>query len=450
MKKLFVSLCVGLFAFSVSAQEIGVVFEHLLTDANPPLPILTAQGRTVDSEGAEVGSWQAGERTSDTYFGLKRFDETRLLLGIRQNGINESDPDANLDLAAQYPDNSIIWIDSFNGNPMGIALELGVVPEPQSSAEWNEAWWGSASDAPPFYMSFELDDDRNIYINQGQHIVRYTSDGADGFTGPELAFSFEGDYLGYDFRPGNLSVSGSGADTIITGGNDGVYFVITTQDGNTFSVRETTGRSAWPGFNGASSNIILSPDEFTNYVYNSGYPGASNGWDSTFYRAYKDVGSEDAPWGNDELWSVQGEVTETPTIQTYKPNYVNSIKGLDGLIYVVSCSSSTWQIDNTHGDDNGEIRPCFIAVHDAAFEAEQDGALIAHRAIQAFTTDELRTPSDVVPSSYGGFGQAIEVNQPATAEENAFEILWSGGVFGYGRYTFGDIGETAVNEWSLF
>lgn len=56
---------------------------------------------------------------------------TRLLLGVRENGINESDPAlsaADKALAAQYPDRSIIWINPTNGAPMGVAHKVPVFP----------------------------------------------------------------------------------------------------------------------------------------------------------------------------------------------------------------------------------------------------------------------------------------------------------------------------------
>ncbi len=64
----------------------------------------------------------------DSMGALKRYDANRLLLGIRENGIDESAPGANLSLAAQYPDRSLIWINPTNGAAMGIALNIGLHP----------------------------------------------------------------------------------------------------------------------------------------------------------------------------------------------------------------------------------------------------------------------------------------------------------------------------------
>jgi hypothetical protein len=60
---------------------------------------------------------------------MMRYDATRFLLMVRENGINEttaSDPDKAL--AAAYPDRSLIWIDAATGRRLGIAHVFGVTP----------------------------------------------------------------------------------------------------------------------------------------------------------------------------------------------------------------------------------------------------------------------------------------------------------------------------------
>ncbi|MGC9326583.1 MAG: hypothetical protein ACP5I1_03020, partial [Candidatus Hinthialibacter sp.] len=67
-----------------------------------------------------------------------------------------------------------------------------------------------------------------------------------------------------------------------------------------------------------------------------------------------------------------------------------------------------------------------------------------------YTTEELRLP-DVTTSSWYGTQGTLEVNIPEAAEAGACEIIWCGGIYGYGRFSVGDIGEpVSVSEWSLF
>src|SRR5207249_9574783 len=74
----------------------------------------------------EIGD---GHWPMDTLAALKRYDANRLILGIRENGIDETQVH-NTNLANAYPDRSLIWINPTNGAPMGIALNIGLYPVP--------------------------------------------------------------------------------------------------------------------------------------------------------------------------------------------------------------------------------------------------------------------------------------------------------------------------------
>ena len=115
MKQTFLTPFLVLACISSSVADFEVVFEHLITDENSPLPILKAQ-TDIPAEETFDGSF-----AMDSYGGLERYDGNRLLLGIRENGINETDAGHDSALAAQYPDRSLIWIDQTTGAPMGIA-----------------------------------------------------------------------------------------------------------------------------------------------------------------------------------------------------------------------------------------------------------------------------------------------------------------------------------------
>src|SRR5215472_1125790 len=110
------------------SQAITPVWEYLINKLPAPLAILT--NATLTNTDQEIGD---GHWPMDSLAALKRYDTNRLLLGIRENGINEADPNltaAQRSLATNYPDRSLIWINPTNGAPMGIALTVGLYPVP--------------------------------------------------------------------------------------------------------------------------------------------------------------------------------------------------------------------------------------------------------------------------------------------------------------------------------
>src|ERR1051326_633341 len=87
-----------------SGQAITPVWEYLINRLPAPLPILTNSVPTNTDNEIGDGHWPM-----DTLSALKRYDANRLLLGIRENGINETDPSltaAQRTLATNYPDRS--------------------------------------------------------------------------------------------------------------------------------------------------------------------------------------------------------------------------------------------------------------------------------------------------------------------------------------------------------
>lgn len=436
--RLFVALAVvSIVACGAVAQEIKTVFMTTLRDGGPVLPILVPKGRTLDAEGNEVGSFTRGTRTSDTYTGLCRYDDGRLLLGVCNNGINEEDPDDNLALAAQFPDYSLFWINDYDGTPMGLALEIGRTPVEQS-AEWQTEL---GYDTPYFY-GFDVDDDGKIYVIFGAFLLRYVPDGASGFTGPETLFEF--DVPTYGPKDENIStfgVKGSGANTQINFGNGTGYFLGTT-DGDHFEVVQEYQKEGWPPIGGCTSEIIRGPEALDEWIYVSGYGNNSNGADSTFYRLFRPIDDPTVDWADDsEFFSAQG-MPDAGDLE-YGANYIGDVAGADGLPYVVAYSTPSWNTDI-------KTSPGFIGLHDVAQSAAggQDGAYISHITIDVLTTDEIRLPDATTSSWYGTEG-TLEVNVPEGAPADACEILWSGGIYGYGRFIVGDI-PVGVGDWSLY
>src|SRR5882724_9850267 len=159
------------------AQAITPVWEYLINKLPTPLPILT-NATPIDADN-EIGD---GHYPMDTLSALKRYDANRLILGIRENGIDETDPNltpAQLALSTNYPDRSLIWINPTNGAPMGRAVVIGLYPvtlDPGFIAEsiaagindyTNQYWW-----------SFDVSDDGYIYTGYKNKILRYGPNGS--------------------------------------------------------------------------------------------------------------------------------------------------------------------------------------------------------------------------------------------------------------------------------
>ncbi len=441
MKKHLIIAFIGIAILSTSvvAQEIDTQWMTTHNDDGELLPILIKKGRTLDADGNEVGSWTDGTRTQDRYFGLHRYDESRLLLGVFGNGINENDPEDSLELAEEFPDRSLIWIDAHTGEPLGVALELGVVPMEPTDLWMSEDFYG----AVPFFMAFDIDDDGNIYVAYGEYILRYTPDGNDSFTGPEVVHQLDIEEYGpEDWGISTFSVRGSGTDTELIGGQNGTGFYFTTEDGDNFELTMTFSREGWPGVNGAMSNIVRNTEFLEEYVYVSGYGNNSAGNDSSFYRLVRAIGNEEEPFVNDEdFFQAQG-MPDSGDLE-YKAQYIGDVASYDDAEYITAYSTPSW---------NAEIKesPGFIGLHDAtaSLVGEQDGAYVTHLEIPVYTTEEPRLPDALVSSWYGTEG-TLEVNVPETAEAGAFEIIWCGGIYGMGVFSVGDTG-TNVNEWSLY
>src|SRR5687768_13972564 len=96
------------------AQVISPAWEYLINQSPSPLPILTnATPYTTDDENGD------GKSLMDCIGPMRRYDANRLLLGVRENGIDETQVH-NTNLANAYPDRSLIWINPTNGAPRGI------------------------------------------------------------------------------------------------------------------------------------------------------------------------------------------------------------------------------------------------------------------------------------------------------------------------------------------
>jgi hypothetical protein len=421
---------------ALQAQEILPVWMTTHNDNGSLLPILIKKGRTLDSAGTETGTWMTGTRTQDSYFGLRRYDENRLLLGVFSNGINENDADDNQVLATAYPDRSLIWIDAYTGKPIGIALALGLEPVVQSQA-WKDGYGADVS----FFLAFDISDEGYIYVACGEAILRYKPNGNNGFSGPEVVFTLNVAEQGpEDWGINTFSVRGSGKNTVITGGQNGKGFYLTTADGNAFSLNYVYQRGDWPGIGGAQSNIIHSAEFQEDYLFVSGYGNFSGGNDSSFYRFVRF--DDTMPFESDtQYFTATGKPDASDP--EYLANYVGGLGGHDDVPYIVVYSTPSW---NTSVKDT----PGFLALHliNPGPEDEKGGAYVTDLLLPVYSKEEYRLPTDTASDWFGTQG-TVEVNVPEGAEPGAFEILWGGGIFGYGLFTVGDV-HAPVMDWTLF
>ena len=222
------------------------VFEHLTGEADVALPILKKFAVT---SGAD-DTW-AGSSTMDSYGGFVRYDGARLLLGIRENGINETDPEHDADMAAKFPDRSLIWIDARSGIPTGVALNFGLDPALPAGAEVVD---GTGN----YYFNFDSADDGVVFIGYRNLILRYAPEG-DGFAAPTVAYTHEDD--GSDqynnWRWETVRARGAGADTLLSAGRKTwrarqQAYSFTTEDGMTFEL------DGYAPLQGGSSHVVPS------------------------------------------------------------------------------------------------------------------------------------------------------------------------------------------------
>lgn len=442
MKRFFLGLlAVSMISFSVSAQEINVVWEYFNISEDSPLPILKPSPRdtrTIGNAGFATGGPLNGRSLMDTYGGFKRYDEERLLLGIRENGIDEGDPNHDAELAAQFPDRSLIWINPADGSPMGIALVIGHRPYPvsdefvQLQIQNGRALNGEVG--PAEYFNFGVSDDGVIYVGYFYYILRYEPDGQGGFTGPEVAYAFNnGENPGLDnwdqWRFEDIEVTGSGSDTVIVAAGktwrpSQRVHVLETEDGLTFSRR---GNIFGDG-GGASSLLIYEGDDF---VYNAQYPGTGGGSGNTFKRFFWS-GDE---WLEDPLFTVELN-EDADGIAESRGDWIHDIEAHPAFPDLIFALGSP-----AYGGDTPT--PGFINIYSQDFFGEPAQLLAWHRHN---VTRESQEMLDNHPIWYGTMGN-LDINVLPGFAPGSAEILWYSGIYGYGRYTIGD---TGLTDWTVY
>ena len=414
--------------YLIDGPPIDPVFEHLFNQPTP-LPILKAQGTP-----AGVDDTYNGSSTIDTYGGLHRYDATRLMLAIRENGIDENDPAHDATMAASFPDRSLIWIDPESGEPMGIALEVGFNP-----VALDADFLAAGGTQLDYYFNFGIADDGVIYVGYKNKILRYAPDGSGSFGAPSVAYTQVNDDSAnwHQWRWENIRVQGSGVDTLILAGgktwrpNQG-YHILATSDGKVFDKFELTNDIQAGG--GASSFISgrVADDEEADWVYASLYPGASNGTDTTFVRRVGDDLGFFA-FENDPTFRAEKD-PNADAENDYVTEFISDIDSDTSLGYLVTYSTPSW---NSAAVNRVPARPGFLGLH------THSGDLLGSHTLEVRETEELQ--GDAYSTFHGTLG-GVEVNVLEGMKAGQSEVLWASGIYGYGRYLIGGQRSTGPSE----
>jgi hypothetical protein len=181
------------------AQEVTPIWvQHINgtvnVDTANKLPILVKPTDVVVAQ----SPYRDGREPLANFARLIPYSLTRLLLAVAENGINEDDAtitQAQKDLAAQYPDRSLIWLEASTGKPLGIAWKESLRPGEQINYDVTAAHKGYQSSAVYALWRPAMDQNpdptqRAIYSGYKHLLLRYApkADGTGWETTPTIAW----------------------------------------------------------------------------------------------------------------------------------------------------------------------------------------------------------------------------------------------------------------------
>ncbi len=419
-----VTIC---FLNKVGAQE-GPVFHtvfEFLAGSDAPLPIL--KKFAVDSR---QGDTFDGTSTMDSYGGLERYDSKRLVLAIRENGINEQDPHHDKALAEAYPDRSLVWIDDQTGEPLGVALVVGSAP-----VSLDQEFLHAGGTVADYFFSFGVADDGVVFVGYKNTILRYAPEEGGGFGSPTIAYREmndgsdryhepDGRDLWHQWRWETFRVRGEGEGTVLIAGGktwrrQQQSQVFETQDGIAF---EPVAPIVFQG--GTSHLIPARPDDGTptEWILGTAYPGGSDGINSrALFRGTRNL---DMGGRFIDIF-VPIFIDPDPEPGGYVPQFITDVDVNADFAALVSYSTPSWNSIAT----KGEYDPGWIAVHDF------DGTFI--HAHQLNITEESELIEEYGFAQWHGTLGKVEVNVLEGMKPGTAEILWYSGIYGYGRYLYG-------------
>ncbi|HMO65580.1 MAG TPA: immunoglobulin domain-containing protein, partial [Verrucomicrobiota bacterium] len=453
-------------AAPLAAQEITPVWVQHINTPNNLLPILRNAGAPADVADGTSGF--------DSYAAFIRYDANRLMLGIRENGINEASASAaDLALAAQYPDRSIIWINPTNGAPMGLAHSVPVFP-----VELAPDTQGSPVD---FFWSWGIEDgpgdQRAIYTTYKHHILRWAPLPGGGWSStPTTAWiepvpneptgdgSSGGDGSN-SWRWRTFRVSGSGTNTVIYAGggtwrmSHHVQKFVTT-DGLTFQpagrVNDRDGgikmRYSFSGMNTKPVKWTKDPTRPNlELFYSPSFPSAgrelkprrfSRNPDSPVAGSFEEIIDGQVQFNRNNFFDPDAAATnglpaflwegpERPFpsgTEFYDGNWSYAMDTDNGLDYIVNYSGPSW--NNQYGD---EKRPGWLGIH------RLNGRISSGLSSYLLDFNEVSEVNEANPNvgiNYTYEGHVFVYADPASpANVQKAEILWAGGSFGFGVFT---------------
>jgi hypothetical protein len=380
-----------------------------------------------------------GRSVLDTIGPLKRFDTNRLVIGIRENGINESATNltaGQLSLSTNYPDRSLIWINQFNGQPAGIAMKVGLYPVPLDT--WfisNSIAVGMFDYTNQYYWSFDVATDGRIYTGYKNKILRYNPDGNGGISPvPQVVFTLTTNdpVHGNLYNPAGsfpiIRVRGTGTNTVLVAGgmssSRGAYRLITT-NGTNFMVSSWLPGGAGNAGSGSFSSLIPSPEPGAlpgeEWIFGSSYPGSSTGADTAFGRMFTAQPYYDPTNNFAHSPGFAAGIDPALSSPKYTANFVGSVDANTELDYMAAYSTPSW---NSFGTIGGTNLPAWLALHNV-----RTGSLIASRLINIRETNAF-LPFDNQAKWEASHGHLTLNKLPG----GDIEILWCSGVYGYGRY----------------
>ncbi len=489
-KALLPAIAAAMAAQMANGQEITPKwFQHIngsfgVSDANK-LPILKKQGQDADTA-------YNGRELMDGYANLIRYDATRLLLGVRENGIDEQDPatsPADLALAAQYPDRSLIFLDAETGKPLGLAWKESFRPDLLAGVDvttMNQgsayAWWRVALDEGP-------EGSRALYSAFKNVFLRYAPKAGGGWeTTPTVAYiestpGAPGDKLtngdgNSSMRWRDFHVKGSGVNTVIYAGGgtwragahpqvlkttDGLHYVPKGRVDN----RDNGARRNDYALGGLSSFPVDIANTYgsgtpISVVYAGHYPGtgygarpnrytsdSNNPLPSPAYNQQPDVaiyarnetGYAGLPQFNWEAAGKDGLPINHAVdgVDHYDGNWNGALASDPNLSYVVGYSMPSW--DNQFGEIK---KPAWIGIH------RLDGSIASGKSSLKLDFTEVDEPITAYGATGGDYlyDPWVELNPDKSAPANSgkAELLVSFGATGFGVYTVQNVAASLVSS----
>ncbi len=449
-----------------TAQEYNItkVWEFLNTQDNTQHPWLKAQSGS---------NWEHdGSNTMDFFSTLIRYDQNRLMLYLIENGIDEANATgADADTAATFPDRSILWIDPADGSLIGVALTIGTNPAPDSEY-YIQKVSGTHPDGPESDRSWALleqwpqigvDGDGFLYAGDKHKILRYTPDGSYGFTGPEIVFTYPEEdppvwavsdslhYRAWCIRV--INVKGQGQNKIMTtaarfwidGG--GMIYYTSDDGGASWTMQTHRGQEQRGGIGtGGVGSIPVVNEEFgEEWMFANGFPGSGD----RIYRFLRPNGTtEDFFQDVADLWDPTADPTDLPETQKYMKWNVIDVAAADGLPYIAALTLPKWQ---SRSNPDLDESTAWVALHSIALDPNDDGVegdFISSYQIDSREGDELQGTADE-DAWDAAYLATIHMSVPEGFPEGTAEILWSGGVNGFGRLVVGNV-DVAISDWSLY